>query len=65
MSFHGHRREFDRKETHVWDEEGEHVRRSCGGWCREKFGMEMDVEGDHEESFIRSWFPPKPIPWHE
>lgn len=63
MSWHGHRREFDRKWTHVWEEGGERVERVCGFHCRDKFVMEMDGKAEHGLSFVRTYYPPKPIPW--
>ncbi len=65
MTFHGHRRDFDYEGIYTWGPEvrGERVEDVCEDKCGDLFLMGMDVEGDHDPSFIKTWFPPKPIAW--
>ena len=64
MTWHGHKRMFDREHTHKWEAEMGHVRDRCDWHCGDKFGMVLDEGGDHDPSFITTYFPPKPIPWN-
>lgn len=65
MTFHGHRRDFDYEGVLMWIPEmkPERAEDVCGNKCEDLFGMKMDEEGDHDPSSIKTWFPPKPIPW--
>ena len=66
LTWHGHRRNFDRRGMHEWTPEGKQaglVKGFCERKCAEAFGMRWDVDGDHDESFVATWYPPKPIPW--
>ncbi|KAL6719484.1 hypothetical protein ACLMJK_003724 [Lecanora helva] len=68
FTFHGHLRNYDRAGTHSWEEGGGFVQGVCGGVCAQRWGMgvflglELESDGGGG-SFVKSWFPPKPIPW--
>jgi len=65
MTFHGHKRFFDREGVFTWIPEvgPGRVEEVCGDKCGDLFLMKMDVDGGHDPSFVKTWFPPKPIPW--
>jgi len=64
ITFHRHKRFFDRENYSSWQARDGEVKDVCTRQCREKFDMEMDERGDHDVNFITTWYPPKPIPWN-
>lgn len=69
MTFNGHKRTFDYEGIFTWvpEKRGEMRQDVCQAKCKDLFLMKIvDAEvGWKWGTFVKTWFPPKPIPWEK